>query len=136
MRLIHLRPNMEIKFKEKPTVEQISSYCEKIEQFLSAHDVKVTVSLSEVAPVMTSMINGIETEREKLWIQGITISTPKIESLEVHLHRPGIDDTLTEQEIWHDALQIQDEIYGHLNLNPGPPSSGDPYWKLWNYIKK
>ena len=42
--------NMEIRFREKPTSAMVDMYCKKIEEFLSAQNVKLSVEVCDSAP--------------------------------------------------------------------------------------
>jgi len=122
---------METRFQEKPTTEQIERYCRKIEEYLSIHNVSCTVTLNDFSSIVSFSVNNTISKEHKLWIDKILISTPQIEKLEVHPNRFGIDDTLTEHEIWKDAWIIQNQLYTHQ----GCVTVDVPYWELWKHLK-
>ena len=55
---------MKIKYKEKPSKETIDRFCNKIEEFLSSHQLKITVELwDKVLGPLDSFVNGVHKER-------------------------------------------------------------------------
>jgi len=125
---------MEIKYKNKPSKEVIVRYCERIAKFLSAHNLSISIELLDIPVRYQASINDIPECIEKWWIKKCTINTAMIKGLEIILPRNGIEENITDKEIWIDAWDIQNQIYQHLGLSP--QSQNDPYWKLWNYLKE
>lgn len=127
---------MDIKFKNKPSDELIKRYRKKLEEFLSVHNVSVSIKLWNHPLQFQSYMNGKLTEIINHWIEKIIIDSDKIKDFEVFILKFGIDEEITDREIWSNAWWIQDQIYRHLKLMPGPPSEGDPYWRLWDHLEK
>lgn len=125
---------MEIQFKEKPSSEIINTYCGKLEKFLSAHGVCIQLLTWDVAPMLTSTVNGIETSRKMMWLSHIVVSNPGFGDLEVDVPRSGINATLSDRDIWQDAWQIQNDMYRHLEKEPSVGDMNDPYWRLWDLL--
>lgn len=122
---------MEIKFDKKPTSEEIESYCNRIAYFLSANNISITVDVNEIGIIATSSINGVVVSQERWWLGDFNIVTPwgsfKLKSKP----RFGIDDSITDRDVWRDASIIQDEIYDRFNLDRGNPNNDNGYWSLW-----
>lgn len=124
---------MDVRFKNSPTQEELNHFCQKVEKFLSAHNLKLTIKLFDFPGEMTSSRDGQLVDRANLWIGECYIESQATGKVRVRLFREGIESVLSDKEIWYDASYIQDQIYSHLKLTPEPPDSGDPYWKLWAY---
>lgn len=122
---------MEIKFDKKPTLEKIKSYCDRIAYFLSDNDIKISIEINEISVLATSSIDGVVTSQERWWLGDFNAFTPwgnfKLRSKP----RFGIDDSITEYDIWGDAYEIQEEVYHHFKLDRGNPNNDSDYWSLW-----
>jgi len=129
---------MEPKYRNKPSDEAIDRYCKKLEEFLSAHNVSISIKLWEQPLQFRSYRNGELIEITNEWIEKIVIDSDRIKNFEISLYwRPGINEDISEREIWSDACWIQNKIYRHLKLVPGNPlDKNDPYWKLWDHLEK
>jgi hypothetical protein len=131
---------MEIKFENKPSKNLIDQYCKKLEEFLSAHNLIVSIDLWDSPLRFESYINGKLTEINNFWIKKVQVRSPKFGELPVNLFVSGIEEEIDERKIWTEAWHIQDQIYRHLNLLPSSPNDSnwknDPYWKLWDYLEK
>ena len=128
---------MEITYPNKPSPEAIARFSRKIEEFLSAHQLSVSVTLNANPLRISSTINGIPSEELNLWVGKVTIHTPTVNELEVELFNRGIEEDMSDDAIWHDAYQIQDQLYFYLKRTPGNlKDDNDPYWKLWGHIRK
>ncbi len=126
---------MDIKFKNKPTQKLLMNYCKKIEKFLSAHKLSITIEIFNTPGRIESFMNGNLTEVENCWLGKCVITSQTTGEFEIKLPRIGIDENLTNQDIWNDACSIQNQIYGHLKLSPNPANQEDPYWNLWSYYR-
>ena len=130
---------MEPKFEKKPTEALIDRYCKKLEEFLSAHDVSVSIELRNHPLKMEMYTNGKLTSIINLWIEGIIVNSNKIglKNFKISLIRHGIDEDISDSDIWHDAYWIQNQMYRQLKLIPGNPlDKNDTYWKLWDHQRK
>lgn len=127
---------MQIRFQEKPTESQLQYFIEKIEHYLSAHKLKINVKLRNTGLLMTSTVNGVETEKTFLWIEQVLAITPDGKGYEVSLHSFGIDSDIQDRDIWLEAWQIQNDLYRQLDLAPLPNDDADPYWQLWEKNKQ
>ncbi|MFA6550991.1 MAG: hypothetical protein WCV41_00455 [Patescibacteria group bacterium] len=127
---------MQVKYKEKPTKEVIDNYCRKIENFLSAHNISLSIEIFDSSFRIESTVNSILTEVNYLWLEETKVKSPKFGEIKIKLPRLGIDENMSDRELWRDAYSIQNEIYKKLKLNPGHPDDGDPYWTLWEYYPK
>jgi len=125
---------MEIKYKEKPTKEQVEQYCNKLKEYLSAHKISVEVELWDSPARISSFIDNVLTEIEYNWIKKVKILSPEVKEMGVELFSSGIDENTNNNTIWTDAFCIQDQYYKKLNRIPKFPRSDDPYWKLWEYV--
>jgi len=127
---------MEPKYKNKPVEKLIKRYCQKLEEFLSAHNTSVSIELWDQPLQFQSYMNGKLTEITNDWIKKIVINNDKIKDFEVSLPRFGFDEKISDRDIWSDARWIQDRMYYYLDLNPGHPFDKNPYWKLWDFLEK
>jgi len=131
---------MEIKFKNKPSEELINQYCKKLEGLLSAHEISISINLWDIPLRFESYVNGKLTDIKNIWIKEVVVTSPGIGQLQVDLFNDGIDENTDERKLWHDAWFIQDQIYQKLNRTPLLPNDldwkSDPYWKLWDHLKK
>lgn len=105
---------MEIKYRNKPTEELMKSYCAKLEDFLSPHQLKIEVELFDRPIEMQSYTNDSLTGKTFLWLSKIKIYSQATGELEIRINRSGIDDEISNQEVWTDAWLIQNEIYKRL----------------------
>lgn len=122
---------MIIRYKNKPTKDLLDSYCRKIEDFLEAHKVNMSVELFEIPGVSEFSFNGVLNEKECIWIDKIIINSQATGKIEVKINRDGIDENISDYEIWNDACYIQEQIYRHLKIEPNIEDRNDPYWNLW-----
>ena len=125
---------MRVKYQNKPSDELIERFTRKIEEFLSSHDLKFNIELWDhhLGPI-SSYINNNHVEDIYLWVKRCTLRTPKLRGeLEVDLFGQGLDETVTDEKIWHEAHHIQDQLYKHFKKDPGNPQDKDPYWNLWD----
>lgn len=122
---------MEIKFDKKPTQEQIKNYCDKMAYFLSDNDIKINIEVNEAGALSTSSINGIITSQERWWLGDFNVFTPGGNFKLKFKPRLGIDDSITEHDIWCDAYDVQEEVYSHFKLDRGDPNNDNGYWSLW-----
>ncbi len=126
---------MNIKFKNRPTLELINNYCKKIEEFLSVHKLSVIIEISDIPTRIESYINNNLIGVENCWLEKCIISSQATGKIEIRLPREGIDETLSNRDIWDDAWSIQNQIYNYLKLKPDPTNSNDSYWNLWSYLE-
>jgi len=128
---------MNIKFQNKPGEELVDKYRKKLEKFLSAHNISISINLWDSPLRIESYVNGDLDEIKNIWIEKIVIESSQFGKLPVCLFNNGIDESLDEQELWRDAYNIQDQIYKKLKLTHMFPGElgweNDPYWKLWNF---
>jgi hypothetical protein len=127
---------MEIKYKDKPTVEVISKYCKKIEYFLSEIGVKIRIEVYDIGALSTSSIDGVLVSQEKWWLGDFIVSAPQGEFKLKAMPRFGIDDSISDNEIWHDAVVIQEQVYKQFGLVFDPRNEHDPFWSLWKKISQ
>jgi len=130
--------NFPIKYKDKPTPEQLALYKKKVEFFLQYLNVEIEIYLCLTAMLVESRTNGALTDRANLWIDKIIIKTPEIK-FETRLpYESGIDEnSLGDERVYYDSHYFQDEIYLNLGKNPQTPlPNNDPYWKLWGLHPK
>ena len=129
---------MRIYFKEKPTIQEISRYENKLNYFLQYLNVKIKIKLLNKPIRIESFINNEHTDTTYNWVDFVEVTTPETvigaDLFSQHLgHEGGI---LDEKYAWGDAFEIQNTIYRKLKRIPfTPPDSMDPYWKLWDHIK-
>lgn len=125
---------MEIKYKDKPTPEEVNQFCSKIEIFLSAHNLKVSIELCDSPAQLKSFTDDLLTKVQNCWIAKCSVTSQATGVLEVTLFNQGIEQS--DQKLWHDAWHIQDQIYRKLKLIPQISEPSDPYWKLWDCFPK
>lgn len=125
----------EIKFRERPTDEILGAYKERLEDLLSALDAKVEIVLWERPLDLHFTVNDVETEVVRRWIKWLLITTPEIQNFEVRMFSDGIGENW-EKEAWTEAYNIQGRLYQHLGRDPGRPREKDPYWELWDKLKR
>lgn len=125
-----------IKFKSKPSEERIKEYTSKIEYYLSSLKVKVELIEYDQPIDIHSYINGKEIETHRYWFKGFLINGPYVKNLDVRMFDHGIPDKDLTGVCWIEAYLIQGHIYQSLNKDPGHPKDNDPYWDLWDKIKK
>lgn len=113
---------MDLKYKNQPSDEIIERYCKKLEEFLSAHNVSISV-------------DGWRNEDGFGFID-VIVNSQKIKDLEVPIVYLSYEKDRDDNKIWHDACAIQNKIYSYFKILPKPPASNDPYWKLWDHIEK
>ena len=111
---------MDPKYKNQPSNKAIERYCKRLEKFLSAHRVSISV-------------NGWRFEDGWGFVD-VVVNSQKIKDLEVPIVYLSHEKNLNNNRIWHDACTIQNKIYSYLKIVPEPPASNDPYWKLWDHI--
>lgn len=120
--------------KEKPSGESIEKYCAKLEEYLSAHDIKIRIECYETPAVLTSTIGGFDTKKEVIWFSRLVIDTPSIKGIELTPSRFSIDEALEEWDIWEDAWDIQNQMFKYFY-----PKEASVYiekcWKLWEKIE-
>src|SRR3989338_4371336 len=107
---------MEIKYKNKPNLELVDKYRQKLEHFLSAHNVSISIEVWDNPLRIESYINNRLVEIENHWIRETRVSSSKLGELSVHLISDGIDENIDIRKAWNDAWDIQNQIYGHLKL--------------------
>lgn len=125
-----------IEFENKPTPELIKKYCQKVEEFLSAHKLSFVIELWDSPLRMESYLDNKHSGTTYFWIKKCNVSSKNIGNLEVRLLRQGIEEEVDDYDIWNEAGYIQDQIYKHFKLDPGNPVDNDPYWNLWKYYPK
>lgn len=122
---------MEIKYKNKPTKDLLGRYCRKVEDFLEAHKASVKIELFVIPMILESSVNGVLTEKECMWIGKIIVNSQATGEIEVRINRIGIDENISDDEIWNDAWFIQEQIYKCLKIKENIENKDDPYWNLW-----
>lgn len=127
---------LNIKYKDKPTKEAVERYCRKIEEFLSAHRLKVGIVISDSPCIIKSYWENKHVEDEYIWIKNVIVEIPGNKLLSLIPPRNGIEDDTLDREIWDDAASIQDDIYRQLNINFRVGDMSDPYWNLWSKFPK
>jgi len=125
----------EIKFHERPTEEILQAYKERLEDLLSDLDVSIEIVMREHPLDFHFTVDGVETEIVRHWIKKLLITTLSVKNFEVRMFSDGIGENWRE-EAWYEAHNIQGRLYQHLGKIPGRTSEGDPYWKLWDKLKK
>jgi hypothetical protein len=129
-----MNKNIPIHGKIRPSDEIIHKYEELLEFFLSALKVKIKIELNKDPIDIHLSFNGIETNVERHWVKRIIVTLPDNKKINVRIFDPIIDNKWREKA-WHEAYNIQNNIYHHLGKNPGRPKDNDPYWKLWEKLK-
>ena len=125
-----------VKFQNRPSTQAVERYCQKIEEFLAAHNLKIRVELRDSPMLHTCYYKGNVEEKENLWIGALYITTPDVQNLPVHVISDGIDEQITDGQIWRDAWRIQNDLYLHLKKFPSIENRSEPYWELWNHLPK
>lgn len=126
---------MEIKFDKKPTPEEIKAYCDKIAYFLSENQITISVDVNDIGVLATSSVDRVVTSQERWWLGEFHIITPWGNFELKSKPRFGLDDSISDHDIWRDAAIIQDEVYNHFKLDRGNPNNNNGYWALWGKIK-
>lgn len=128
--------SISVKFKDKPSADEIREYLEKIEYFLSSLNVKLSLLEYSYPFEIHSSVNGVETEIEKHWFECFLVNNDEVKNLKVRMFEPGILKGIDITGVaWLEAYRIQGSIYGYLKRDPGNPKNGDPYWDLWDKRK-
>jgi len=122
---------MKIENKEKPTKEIMDKYCNKIEQYLSAHGVKIKIELYDIPSEMVVSVGGSMIKKKLIWIKQVQINSQATGDMSVKLHRRSLTDDITEHDIWRDAWSIQEQIYKKLGIVPDINNKEEGYWHLW-----
>lgn len=121
---------MEIKFKDKPNDVLIDDYCKRLERLLSSYKTSIKVNLYDRPVLHRFLENNIES-LEYWWIQNFSIKC-SLGSCEIVIPRFGLEKKLSDDEIWHDALCMQSEIYHELKIDLPKKIDSNPYWLLYN----
>lgn len=122
------------KYKTKPTQVLLTQYVSKLEYFLSAHGLDIFINLRGTAPVMRHTRDGQDTGTTSFWLERIEVTTPTIKKLKLDWHGWGIEEDITDREIWHHAWSLQNMLYQKMSMAPLPVNDEDPYWNLWKYL--
>lgn len=125
----------ELKYREKPSDEVLKAYKKKLEELLSDLNATVEIVLYDRPFDMHSSVNGVEVDVVRHWVSKILVTTPAVKDFEVRMFSEGIGE-MSDAEMWFEAYNIQGRLYQHLDRNPGNPKDGDPFWKLWNKLKR
>jgi hypothetical protein len=121
-----------IKYKNKPSDKLIDRYRKKIEEYLSAHQLKLSIKLMDFPVTMEFRLNGEIEEIEKLWIESIFVRVgDRQEQIEVEIDRVGIEEDINDQQIWLDACNIQEQIYSYYKMFRDLDNKESVYWDLW-----
>ncbi|MDD5083339.1 MAG: hypothetical protein PHT88_00180 [Candidatus Moranbacteria bacterium] len=128
---------LKVKYKERPTKEAIEGYCRMIEGLLSVHKLKLEVDIWDGPMIIKSYQGNQHIEDAYVWIRGIAVKMPGRKVFSIYpAPRGGLDETVSDKEIWDDAYIIQDEIYQKLNRFSYVGNMSDPYWELWDNLPK
>lgn len=126
---------MEIKFRNRPSDELIKRYCKKIEEYLSAHALSIKIELFDTPNRIDFYLNDELSEKKMLWIKRVVINSQATGEMKIKGLRIGIDDNISDHEIWTDAWSIQNQIYKQNKIEFDPNNRDDLYWRLWDYLK-
>ncbi len=128
--------NIELQNKERPTDAAIKKWELKIEDLLSAHELKVSLIIRDTPREWWEGFKSPEREWRSHyldWIEGVKISNQEVDSLVVPLYTKHYVTENEEHAItWHDAYEIQNCLYTHLNKTTG--NRDDKYWLLWDKL--
>ncbi len=129
---------MNILYKEKPTGKLVEKYTKKLEEYLSAHEVKISLEVYEKAlgPIKHTRDGGKLTGETYIWLGDLSIKSDNFGEIKMGAPRFGFSDLISDKEIWLDAYQVQNFIYSQWKKLDLKEDLGDPYWKLWDYINK
>ncbi|PJC52625.1 MAG: hypothetical protein CO030_01875, partial [Candidatus Magasanikbacteria bacterium CG_4_9_14_0_2_um_filter_42_11] len=121
---------MDIFFKERPTDDLVKRYISKLEEYLDAHDVLISIEIKDhpFGP-MVSTFNGAEIAKTYFWLGQVSIECERFGKISMRPPRFGLKEGISDKEIWIDAYQIQNEMYSN---NSEFPARDDDYWKLWS----
>ncbi len=126
-----------IEFEKKPSNEVVEHYCSKLEEFLQAHNLKIKVDLKSTSVEFSTWVDNNPPIVHRLWIDNITITDPVRGTFQIRMiPRIGIKEDISDNEIWRDAWEIQNDLYKEFKILPGAPDGNDPYWKLWCHLSK
>lgn len=117
------------KYKSKPTPEFLAQYINRLEYFLSAHHLTVSVVLQDRALSMNHTKNGQYMGTTSFWMDRVEVSTPTIKNLKLDWYGWGIEEDMADREIWEHAWHLQHALYQKLGLNP--KDINDPFYGLW-----
>ena len=127
-------------FKQKPTLEEVKAYEEKLNYYLQAHRASVKITLHE-NPIIIYSSNSLDESKEieYYWVDTVTFTAPGIN---LNIDTLFSEYALTKEKFfdekfaWTDAAEIQDQVYVKLGkFKEGfSTKNGDPYWKLWDLI--
>lgn len=128
---------MEIKFKNKPSKDSLDRYCRKVEYYLSGLGITLEIVLLDMPFISESSFDNSLVFKEFWWLEDFIV-TSQLGILKLkNKPRFGIDDSISDEDIWSDAWSIQNEFYKNYKLPlPNPDDQDDPYWNLWKKIER